>query len=100
MAFSEPLFSFVSGALLLLGGAVFLWGGIQHPPTDPSLGAIGSNEYFRNFIHEIVQHHAWERSHPAILVGPLCWAPGGGGVCLALRRRGETGFSALGAAAL
>ena len=100
MAISERLFYFVSGALLLLGGAIFLWGGIQHSPTDPSLGTIGSDEYFRNFIREIVQHHAWERIHTAILVGPLCWALGGFGVCLALRRRGEACFSALGAVAL
>ena len=100
MAISERLFYFVSGALLLLGGAVFLWGGIQHPPTDPSLGTVGSDEYLRNFIREIVQHHSWERIHTAILVGPLCWALGGVGVCLALRRRGEACFSALGAVAL
>jgi hypothetical protein len=100
MAISERIFYFVCGTLLLLGGVVFLWGGIQHPPTDPSLGAIGSDEYFRNFIHEVVQHSAWERIHTAILVGPLCWALGGVGVCLALRQRGETCFSALGAVAL
>jgi xanthosine utilization system XapX-like protein len=100
MPISERRFYFVCGTLMLLGGVVFLWGGIQHPPTDPSLGAIGSDEYFRNFIREIVQHHAWERIHTAILVGPLGWALGGVGVCLALRRRGESCFSALGAAAL
>jgi hypothetical protein len=100
MAISERLFYFVSGALLLLGAVVFLWGGVQHPPTDPSIGAIGSDEYFRNFVREVVQHHAWERIHTAILVGPLCWALGGIGVSRALRQRGETSFSALGAVAL
>ena len=39
MAISERLFYFVSGALLLLGGALFLWGGIQaqHQNADGKL---------------------------------------------------------------
>ena len=100
MAASERLFYLVCGALLALGAALFLWGGSQHPATGTNLGAIGSEEFFLNFARHIVQHPAWERIHVGILAGPVCWALGGVGVCLALRDLGETRFSILGAAAL
>jgi hypothetical protein len=100
MPISERLFYFVCGALLVAGGVVFAWGGSLHPPTDSSLGTVGSEEYFANFIRHIVQHGSWERIHAGILAGPLCWALGGVGVALAMRQRGEAYFSTLGAVAL
>jgi hypothetical protein len=98
--FADRLFYLASGALLMIGGVLFVWGGSQHPPTGTNLGAIGSEEFFLNFARHIVQHPAWERIHIAILVGPLCWAVGGIGLCLALRDLGESRFGTLGAATL
>lgn len=97
---SERIFFLVCGALLILGGALFVWGGSQHPPTDARLGAVGSEEFFRNFVRHIVEHGRWESIHTAILAGPLCWALGGVGATLMLRQRGEVHFSVLGAVAL
>ena len=97
---SERIFFLVCGALLVLGGAFFIWGGSQHPPTDARLGVVGSEEFFRNFVRHTVEHGDWQSIHTGILVGPLCWALGGIGASLMLRARGETHFSVLGAAAL
>lgn len=101
MTISERIFYIICGAILLIGAVVFFWGGNLHPATDAKhLGAIGSEEFFRNFIRHIVEHGAWERIHAGILAGPLCWALGGVGAGLVLRQRGETCFSSLGAVAL
>lgn len=96
----ERIFFFVCGALLILGGAFFVWGGSQHPPTDARLGVVGSEEFFRNFVRHVVEHGRWESIHTGILVGPLCWALGGVGASVMLRQRGEAHFSILGAVAL
>jgi len=100
MAISERVFYLICGALLLIGGVVLIWGGSLHPPTDARLGVVGSEEYFRNFVHHVVQHDNWQSIHTGILVGPLCWALGGVGASLMLRQRGEACFSALGVVAL
>ncbi len=97
MATSERVFYVVSAALLFVGGAFFIWGGSQHPPTDARLGVVGSDEFFRNFVRHVAEHRNWEAIHTGILVGPLCWALGGVGARLALRRHGESCFSVLGA---
>jgi hypothetical protein len=97
---SERIFFLVCGALLILGGVFFIWGGSQHPPTDARLGVVGSEEFFRNFVRHIVEHGDWQSIHTGILAGPLCWALGGVGASLMLRERGETHFSVLGAVAL
>jgi hypothetical protein len=100
MAISERIFYLICGALLLVGGVVFIWGGSSHPPTDARLGVIGSEEFFRNFVQHVVQHGNWESIHTGILVGPLCWALGGVGAGLMLRQQGEGCFSVLGTVAL
>ena len=100
MASSERIFYLVCGILLFVGGIVFIWGGSQHPPTDARLGAVGSEEFFRNFVRHIVEHGNWQSIHTGILAGPLCWALGGVGASLMLRQRGEIHFSVLGAVAL
>ncbi len=100
MATSERVFNLICGALLIIGGAVFIWGGSQHPPTDARLGVVGSEEFFRNFVRHIVQQGNWQSIHTGILAGPVCWALGGVGASLMLRRHGEDCFSALGAVAL
>jgi hypothetical protein len=97
---SERIFFFVCAALLIAGGAFFIWGGSQHPPTDARLGPVGSEEFFRNFVRHVVEHGDWQSIHTGILVGPLCWALGGVGATLMLQRRGEAHFSVLGAVAL
>ena len=84
------------GLVLVAGGLVFSWGGSSHPPTDTTLGVIGSNTYYRNFINHVVSHPTWELSHTAILIGPLLWSLGSAGVTLALRRRvGESNISSV-----
>jgi hypothetical protein len=100
MATSERVFYLICGALLIIGGAVFAWGGSSHPPTDARLGAIGSEEFFRNFVRHIVEHGNWQSIHTGILAGPVCWALGSVGAGLMLRRHGEVCFSALGVVAL
>src|SRR5258708_670852 len=100
MAISERIFYLICGALLLIGGVVFIWGGSSHPPTDARLGVVGSEEFFRNFVRHVVQHDNWESIHTGILAGPVCWALGGVGVGLMLRQRGEGCFSVLGTVAL
>ena len=100
MAISERVFYVVCGALLIIGGVVFVWGGSSHPPTDARLGVVGSEEFFRNFVRHVVQHGNWESIHTGILAGPLCWALGGVGASLMLRQHGEVRFSVLGAVAL
>jgi hypothetical protein len=74
---------------------VFSWGGSSHPPTDTTLGVIGSDTYYRNFINHVVSHPAWELSHTAILIGPLLWSLGSAGMTLALRRVGESNISSV-----
>jgi len=100
MARSERIFYFICAILLFVGGIVFIWGGSQHPPTDARLGAVGSEEFFRNFVRHIVEHGNWQSIHTGILAGPLCWALGGVGASLMLRQRGEIHFSVLAAVAL
>jgi hypothetical protein len=100
MAISERVFYVICGILLLIGGVVFIWGGSSHPPTDARLGAVGSEEFFRNFVRHIVEHGNWQLIHTGILAGPLCWALGGIGASVMLRKHGEACFSVLGAAAL
>jgi hypothetical protein len=100
MATSERVFYVICGALLIVGGVVFIWGGSQHPPTDARLGAIGSEEFFRNFVRHVVEHGNWQLIHTAILAGPVCWALGGVGASLMLRGHGEASFSTLGIVAL
>ena len=100
MTTSERAFYLICGALLLVGGAVFIWGGSQHPPTDARLGVVGSEEFFRNFVRHIVEHANWQSIHTGILAGPLCWALGGVGVALMQRQHGEGCFGVLGAVAL
>ena len=100
MATSERVFYLICGALLIIGGVVFIWGGSSHPPTDARLGAVGSEEFFGNFVRHIVGHGNWQLIHTGILAGPVCWALGGVGASLMLRRHGEICFSVLGAVAL
>jgi|ERR1700680_1558546 len=100
MPTSERAFYFICGILLIAGGVVLAWGGSLHPPTDARLGVVGSEEFFRHFVGEIVEHGHWQLIHTGILAGPVCWALGGVGASLALRQRGEVHFSVLGAVAL
>ncbi|HEX4779931.1 MAG TPA: hypothetical protein VH301_04210 [Usitatibacter sp.] len=100
MARSERLFHLVCGLLLVAGSVAFVWGGAQHPPTDTRLGAIGSDEFFRNFVRHVAAHSDWELIHAGILAGPVCWALGGVGMALRLRALGETRFGTLGLVAL
>jgi hypothetical protein len=97
---SERIFYVMCAALLLAGAVAFAWGGSQHPPTDATLGAVGSEEYFRNFVRHIVAHRHWELIHTGILAGPVCWALGAVGAGVMLRQSGEARFSALGIVAL
>ena len=100
MATSERCFYFLCGALLILGGVVFIWGGIQHPPTDTRLGVVGSEEYFRSFVRHVAGHPHWQLIHTGILAGPVCWALGSSGAGLMSRRHGEDCFGNLGVIAL
>ena len=100
MVASERVFYVICGVLLILGGIVFVWGGSSHPPTDARLGAVGSEEYFRNFVRHVVEHGHWQLIHTGILAGPVCWALGGVGAGSMLRAQGEAHFSALGIVAL
>lgn len=72
----ERLTHAIAGLLLLAGTVAFLWGGAQHPATGESLGPIGSDEYFRNFVEHVRSHRGWEAIHTGILAGPVLWALG------------------------
>ncbi len=94
---AERFYYLLSGAFLILGSALFLWGGSQHPAIR--LGA-GDLEYYRHFATHIVRHSNWEGIHGGILAGPLLWALGAVALRDVLHRAGETRWSALGLAAL
>lgn len=100
MARSERVYYLVCGLLMIAGSVAFVWGGAQHPPTDTRLGPIGSEEFFRNFVHHVAAQSNWEAIHAGILAGPVCWALGGVGVALRLRELGEARFGTLGLVAL
>lgn len=77
---SERASEFLAGAFLIVGSAVFLWGGALHPATGPELGPLGTETYFRNFARHVVEHAAWQNIHTGILAGPILWALGIWGV--------------------
>lgn len=79
----ERLFDVVCGLMIMAGSVLFLNGGRQHPATDPRLGPIGSESYFRAFAEVIKADHDWESMHGQILAGPILWALG----AVALRKR-------------
>ncbi len=94
---AERSYYLLSGALLILGSVLFLWGGSQHPGIR--LGA-GDLEYFRGFAEHIVRHSNWEGIHGGILVGPVLWALGAVALRDLLHRAGEKRWSTLGLVAL
>jgi hypothetical protein len=79
----ERIFDVLCGLMIVAGSVLFLNGGRQHPATDPRLGPMGSESYFRAFAEVIVADHHWESMHGQILVGPVLWALG----AVALRKR-------------
>jgi len=79
----ERLFDIVCGLMIMAGSVLFLNGGRQHPATDPRLGPMGSESYFRAFAEVIMADHHWESMHGQILAGPILWALG----AVALRKR-------------
>ena len=68
------------GVLLLLGSLLFTAGGRHHPRIDGSIGALGSDEFYRAFVGEILHVPNWESMHVLILVGPVLWALGVAGL--------------------
>jgi len=43
-----------------------------HPGSIPSLGALGSPEFFQNFYMHIAHHRSWEFIHGLIWRGRFC----------------------------
>jgi hypothetical protein len=68
------------GVLLMLGSLLFTAGGRHHPRIDESIGALGSEEFYRAFVGEILRVPNWESMHVLILVGPVLWALGVAGL--------------------
>jgi hypothetical protein len=94
---AERAYYLMSGAFLILGSMVFLWGGSQHPHIRQGAGDL---EYFQGFAHRIVHHPNWEGIHSGILAGPVLWLLGMVALCGLLRRADETRWSGLGLTAL
>ena len=80
---SRDAFDWFGAVLIITGVVVFLWGGAQHPATDDSLGAVGTEEYFEAFAGHVATSDRWQVIHTGILAGPLLWALG----LLAIARR-------------
>jgi hypothetical protein len=74
--------------LLVVGSASFLGAGRLHPHIDASLGALGSDEFYRAFAAEMLQMPNWEPMHLGILLGPVFWALAAAGVVRLLPARG------------
>ncbi|MBB4929970.1 hypothetical protein F4561_000790 [Lipingzhangella halophila] len=81
----------VSAALMAAGVALFMWGGSQHPPTDTSMGVVGSEDYFRTFAEHVARTEDWRSTHAGLLAGPLLWALGSVGFAAHARARPATG---------
>jgi hypothetical protein len=97
---TDRFYYFTSGLLLLAGGALFVWGGSQHPAINARMGPPGSEEFFRHFVEHVLQTHNWQAIHGGILAGPLLWALGAVALRDALQRRGESQWSTLAIVAL
>ena len=85
--------------LLAAGSVAFIGGGARHPHVNASLGPMGSDEFYRNFVHTILHVPNWEGIHALILAGPVLWALGAAGLVRLLPARaaalGELGRAAL-----
>jgi hypothetical protein len=77
----------LSGILLILGGALFLAGGAQHPRINSSLGTLGSEQFYAGFAAHAQMAH-WGSIHNLILVGPVLWALAAPGMAVVLPRTG------------
>jgi hypothetical protein len=64
----------ISGLLLIVGAALFLIGGSQHPRINSNLGVVGSDQFFRAFAEHAARAPGWESFHALILIGPVLWA--------------------------
>lgn len=89
------------GGLLAAGAVAFLLGGGQHPPTDESMGEVGSDAYFQSFAEHVVADPNWSTYHAAILLGPVLWALGSVAFGrLTSGRGGSAGFATTGVVGL
>src|SRR3712207_6183120 len=97
---SATLFDRIAGAIVLVGVAVFVWAGTQHPDMGRELGSSDGNLSFERLAAVIGQNHAWSAIHAGLLAGPLLWALGSAALVVRLHRRGERRYSSVGGAAL
>src|SRR5688572_24052632 len=86
--------------LLIAGSLAFAGGGRHHPIISTStLGAFGTEQFYRAFAHEMLHTPGWQQMHMLILVGPVLWALGAAAVVRLLPPRvaafGEVGRAAL-----
>jgi hypothetical protein len=86
--------------LLIAGSLAFAGGGRLHPIISTStLGAYGTEQFYRAFAHEMIHTSGWQQMHMLILVGPVLWALGAAAVVRLLPARvaafGEVGRAAL-----
>jgi hypothetical protein len=86
--------------LLVAGSLAFAGGGIHHPLISTStLGAYGTEQFYRSFAHEMIHTRGWQQMHMLILVGPVLWALGAAAVVRLLPARvaalGEVGRASL-----
>ena len=88
----------IPGALFILGSLLFLSGGRHHPNVNSSLGAMGSEAFYRAFAAAITHESTWESMHVLILAGPVLWALGAASLAPGLA--GHMSIERLGRAAL
>lgn len=65
-----------SSALLVVGSALFIAGGAQHPRASTDFGPLGSDQFWHSFAAHITHHPNWIAIHVLILLGPILWALG------------------------
>ncbi len=85
--------------LLAAGSITFLVMGSRHPIIGATLGAEGSDAFFRAFAAEVLHHGNWQPIHAGILIGPVLWALAAAGCARLMGQKGsaytDVGRSAL-----
>ncbi len=97
---TSTVFDRTAGAIVLVGVAVFVWAGSQHPDMGREPGSADADTYFEELAALIAHHHDWSVIHAGLLAGPLLWALGSTALVLRLHRWGERRYSSVGGAAL
>ena len=87
--------AWLPAVILFIGSALFLGAGRHHPKVNASIGALGSEEFYRNFAAHMMHTPDWQGMHLYILLGPVLWALASAGVARVLPARAAA-FAAVG----